>query len=209
MIVLMIVIGAAAGFLALKVSRGLIRSRVGELPDSILVSGKVAPMFWCILSSAGYGVIYLASDRTYVVVESALVFTLCLCIGAVDWVIRKIPNSLLLALICSKAVFLLINRNSDEVKKSLWGCAVATVIFVIPMLFRLYIGAGDIKLAIVTGLYLGISGFLQAMIIMALLITFYGIYLVIRKQGGFKTKTAMGPYLAFGFICTLLFPIIN
>lgn len=207
MIVLMAALGAAAGFLALLISRKLIASRMGQLPPSPLVSRRFTPLAWCALSSAGYAVICLAADGPLEAAESAAVLTLCLCVGAVDWVSKKIPNPLLLALIVSKAAFLAVRHDMSEVRGSLWGFAAAAVIFAIPAFFRIGVGAGDIKLAAVTGLYLGIVGFLQAMIIMAVLITFYGVYLKIRKRGGFRTKTAMGPYLAFGLICTLVFPI--
>jgi Flp pilus assembly protein protease CpaA len=197
----MVVLGAAVGFLALLITRRLIRSRTGGLPEkNSFVSNKISPFIWIVLFSIGFSVIYFAADDPYAIVEYAAAFTLCVCIGAVDWAIRKIPNSLLLALITCRAAFLIIRGEYSDIKVSLLGFAAATVIFAIPALFKLNVGAGDTKLAAVTGLYLGISGFLQAMIIMAVLITFYGIYLMISKQGGFRTKTAMGPYLAFGFI---------
>jgi prepilin signal peptidase PulO-like enzyme (type II secretory pathway) len=208
----MVVLGAAAGYLALLVTRRLIRSRTEGLPEksrNVIVSHKISPFVWYALFSAGFTIIYLAAGAPYAIAECAAVFTLCACIGAVDWVIRKIPNSLLLALISSRVAFLIIRGDFSDVKVSLLGFVVAAVIFAIPALFKLNVGAGDTKLAAVTGLYLGISGFLQAMIIMAVLITFYGIYLLISKQGGFRTKTAMGPYLALGFICTLVFPIVH
>lgn len=208
---MMIVLGALAGYLAFLISKRLIRSRTGALPVSLIISRKVSPIIWCAVSCAGYSLIYYANTAggAYRKAEYAAVFTLCLCIGAVDWVIKKIPNSLLLALMSSKVAFLIIGEDFTDVKKSLLGFAAASIIFAIPVLFKLNVGAGDTKLAAVTGFYLGISGFLQAMIIMAVLITFYGIYLMIRKQGGFRTKTAMGPYLAFGLICTLIFPIVQ
>ena len=96
MIALMIVLGVAAGYLSLLFSRRLIRSRVGKLPENKLVSRKIAPVIWCIISAAGYTVIYLAAGSVILKAEYAAVFTLCMCISAVDWVIKKIPNSLLL-----------------------------------------------------------------------------------------------------------------
>lgn len=208
----MVVLGAASGYLALQITRRLIQSRTAGLPEkrsNVIVSHKISPIVWSALFSAGFSIIYLAAGEPFAIAECAAVFTLCACIGAVDWVIRKIPNSLLLALISSRAAFLIIRRDFSDVKVSLLGFAIAAVIFAIPALFKLNVGAGDTKLAAVTGLYLGISGFLQAMITMAVLITFYGIYLLISKRGGFRTKTAMGPYLAFGFISSLVFPIVH
>ncbi len=206
----MVAIGVAAGFCALLFSRKLVRSRTGMFPENnIVISHKISPIIWCVFFAAGFEVIYYAAGDILAAAEHAAVFTLCVCIGAVDWVIKKIPNPLLLALISSKIAFIIIRRDFSDIKSGLWGFAAAAIIFVTPALLGLNVGAGDTKLAAVTGLYLGVGGFLQAMIIMAVLITFYGIYLLISKHGGFRTKTAMGPYLAFGLICTLIFPVVH
>jgi prepilin signal peptidase PulO-like enzyme (type II secretory pathway) len=139
--------------------------------------------------------------------ESLTVFLICFAPAAVDFTVKKIPNMLVLALIICKTVFLGLNYSSDELIKSIIGFAVACVVFLLPSLFGLSVGAGDIKFAAVTGLYLGITGFLQAMIIMAVLIAVYGFYIIITKKGSFKSKTSMGPYLALGMFCSLLYPV--
>lgn len=209
MIVLMIVLGAAAGYFSLLLTRRLIRKRAGGLPGNIIISREAAPYIWCAVFSVGYAVIGYVAGGPLAGAEYAAVFTVCVCIGAVDWVTKKIPNSLLLALMINKIAFLIAGGDFSDVKRSVIGLTAAAVIFTIPAFIGMSVGAGDIKLAAVTGLYLGIGGFLQAMIIMAVLITFYGIYLVVGKKGGFRTKTAMGPYLAFGLICTLVFPMFS
>lgn len=205
---LMILLGAASGYAALLISQRMIRARESAIPENVLISKKITPLLWCLISGAGFAGLYLTVDNQYAFAEYAAVFTLCMCIGAVDWTIRKIPNSLLFALICCKICFLIINNNFSDVGKNLIGFGAAAIIFTLPALLRLNVGAGDTKLAAVTGLYLGIGGFLQAMIIMAVLISLYGVWLLISKKGGFRTKTAMGPYMAIGLISTLVFPIL-
>lgn len=199
--------GAIAGLLSLMLSKKFITARIQELPKNWLLNGKYAPIIWCVLGSIGFGIIQYFGNSVYEKAEYIIVFVICLCLSAVDFSIRKIPNSLLLALILSRILFLALNFTKEEMVQSLWGFGVACVIFTIPSLFKINVGAGDMKLAAITGLYLGINGFLQAMIVMALTIAIYGIYIIIRKLGNLKSKTAMGPYLAFGLISTLLFPL--
>jgi len=186
----------------------LIELRTTKPVDKWYISGKQVEVFWCIFGAAGFVAIHIVSDDMIRKAELAMIFLLCLCVSAVDFAIRKIPNSLLLALIVSKIAFLILNFSTKELKQSVLGFAVACVVFTIPSLLKIPVGAGDIKFAAVTGLYLGLYGFLQAMIIMAIAIGLYGIYIIIRKLGNLKTKTAMGPYLALGLLLTLVFPII-
>lgn len=205
--VLMICCGSAAGFLALWLSKALATARTENKQGAILYS-KYAPYLWCIVCAAVFGLIHFFDMTAQKKAEYLTVFLICLCIGAIDFCIRKIPNQLLLALLAAKVIFLTISFSEQEVYKSLLGFATAVVIFAIPSLLKLNVGAGDVKLAAVTGFYLGLTGFLQAMIVMAVTITVYGFYLIISKTGNLRTKTAMGPYLALGLIVTLLFPII-
>lgn len=205
---LMIGCGAAAGWLCMLLSKKLITARTDEKVEKWYLTNKLSPVFWCLTGSAGFGVIQAFGNEPVQKVQLITIFLICCCISAVDFSIRKIPNSLLLALIAVKVIFLIVDFSKEKLFESFWGFGIASVIFAIPSFFKISVGAGDIKLAAITGFYLGTYGFLQAMIIMAISIALYGIYIMIRKIGNFKTKTAMGPYLAFGLICTLLYPIL-
>lgn len=204
----MICCGAVGGCLSILLSKRLITARTENSIEKWYVVGKFAPFLWGLIGSIGFGLIQQFGNNVLQKAELTILLLICLCISAVDFSIRKIPNSLLLVLIISKSVFLASDFSKEELIQSLWGFVFACAVFAIPSFFKISVGAGDMKLAAVSGLYLGINGFLQAMIIMAVTITLYGVYLIIRKMGTLKTKTAMGPYLALGFICTLLFPVI-
>ena len=64
-------------------------------------------------------------------------------------------------------------------------------------------GGGDIKLAAFAGAFLGPSGVLLALLLSALLGSFFGILVLTlgnaRKEGGF-TKFAFGPYICMGVL---------
>ncbi|HAN20186.1 MAG: hypothetical protein A2Y15_09880 [Clostridiales bacterium GWF2_36_10] len=203
----MICCGAVAGWLSMILCKYLVSVRVNGPLDHLLIRSIYAPIVWCISGVIGFAIIQSLGRGALQITEYITVFLICLCIGAVDFIIRKIPNQLLLTLILSKVVFLALNFSKQEMQQSFLGFAAACVIFTIPSLLKVNVGAGDIKLAVVTGFYLGIYGFLQAMIIMAITIAVYGLYIIIRHRGNLKTKTAMGPYLALGLISTLMFPL--
>lgn len=208
MLILMIISGATAGYFGLLLSKKLIAARNNGKAESKLIAGEYAYVLWCLIGALSFGLIQFTNTDFLQKMEFASVFFICLSISAVDFNVRKIPNSLLLALIASKTVFLVLDFSKEKLWQSLLGFGAACIIFTLPSLVKIHVGAGDIKFAVVVGLYLGMMGFLQAMIIMAAAISVYGIYVFIKRVGGIKTKTAMGPYLALGMFCSLLFPLI-
>jgi prepilin signal peptidase PulO-like enzyme (type II secretory pathway) len=70
-------------------------------------------------------------------------------------------------------------------------------------------GNGDIKLSAVIGLALGVLGYVQAMVVMALITIVLLIVLKLTKKGGWKTQAPMGPMLSAGTLITILFPLMN
>lgn len=208
MLIVMIFLGALSGLLSLLLCKKLISSRTDTPIQTHFISGKCAVVLWCAVGAVLFALVELQGIANVRKIEFIIATLLCILIGAVDISVRKIPNSLLLALIITKSIFLAIDFTKEGLTQTLLGFVVALVIFMLPSFFKIQVGAGDIKLAAVIGLYLGIHGFLQAMITMAVAISIYGLSLLARKRGGFKSKTAMGPYLALGFICTLFFPVL-
>ncbi|OGO89281.1 MAG: hypothetical protein A2Y17_10585 [Clostridiales bacterium GWF2_38_85] len=207
MIFVYVLLGLVIGYGCMQISKKLIMARTTESVKSILLIEKYAFIFWSLFTAALFSIIYFIDSNIVHQIEYMLVFVICLMISAVDLITKKIPNILLLVLLILKFIFLVINYSTAELIQSLWGFGAACIIFALPSLLKLKVGAGDIKLAVITGFYLGLNGFLQTMTIMAIAISVFGIIIKIKKLGNFKTKTAMGPYLAFGFICTLLIPL--
>lgn len=199
--------GAAAGALCMTASKKLSAARAENGAESKLYALKHL-WLWCLVCAAGFAVISVAASETLDRLQYSAVYTLCIAIAAVDFTVRKIPNILVLALIALKVLFLILGFTGNALTDSLIGFATAAVVFTIPSFFKLSVGAGDIKLGAVTGLYLGLYSFLQAMVIMAVLMTLYGVIRLIRKTGNLKSKTAMGPYIALGLFVTALFPVL-
>ena len=80
----------------------------------------------------------------------------------------------------------------------------------VPMLIAALIvkngfGGGDIKLMAASGLYLGLDKTLIAGLITFLIAGCYGIYILIVKKKGVKSKMRLAPFIALGCAFSELF----
>ena len=66
-------------------------------------------------------------------------------------------------------------------------------------------GGGDIKLMAAAGLYLGWKYVLAGLVVGMFIAGLYGIYLLIRKKAGAKSKLHIAPFLAYGLGAAALF----
>lgn len=210
---LKILIAATAGYLmgvlSLKLTRFLVAKRIQNAGEVLLKDRFSSYYIWGILSAVAYVLISQITGFGLTSMEGVLLFSLCLCLSVVDYRIRKIPNELLLALIIIKAVLLVIDYKPYGLIKAIIGFALGIVIFMVPSFLGINIGWGDIKYAAVAGFYLGAVSLLQVIIVMALGLGAYTIYLLVSKRGNLKTAAALGPYISLGIIVTMLFPIID
>jgi len=195
------VIGFVMGLFAMFLSKKLIHNREGFDITLKLYDNK-SMLIWMLLSGAAYYAIsFIFSGNLIQTIECMMVFTICLSLSAVDFEIKKIPNVLLLSLILLKVVMLIIVK--ENVETSIFGFFFAFVVFVFPAKFGKSIGAGDIKLAMVIGFYLGVWGFIHVMAIMGICLFFYWAYLYITRKGNLQTSVALGPYISIGFVIAL------
>lgn len=219
--------GLIAGFIFWKLAIIQISKRTKDAVKQNSLKKIYIPVLWMFISAISFvGLVFLygskyfpANDFEYVskVIEYALYISIVFNIAAVDFLIRKIPNELLLYLMLIKVVFVVIallnlektpeTAAMDLVFTPLIGLVVGFFLFSIPSMFKINIGAGDVKFSGVIGFCLGYYLFLQAMIIMAIILLGYLLFLLITRKGNLKTATAMGPYLALGAVITILFPL--
>ena len=204
---LSVLMGLGLGCIFYAISLFQIQSRTADIGILRKAKQKSSAAIYVCLSAVGFGFIgaIVSSTSKY---EIMTLFCICLCIGWIDWQIRIIPNELLLSLILCKIVFLIVDRQLGFLLQGLIGLGAGLVVFLIPSLLGMQIGAGDIKYAAVVGFYLGAIDFIQVMLIMAAGLFVYLIYLLITKKGSWKTAAAIGPYISLGVLFTAIFPII-
>lgn len=122
-----------------------------------------------------------------------------------------IPNRFLLVLLALWAVVITItllwnlSDGLNLVFQSVFGGLIGGVIFFICyLLVKKQLGAGDVKLAVVMGLYLTSRCALTAYLIGTVICCIYSLFLVARKKLGWKDGVAMAPFLMVGTWITLL-----
>lgn len=199
--------GILMGLAFYQISAVQIENRTADILILQKVKRKSDVALFIGFTALGFGLIgMIVADRS-ARFETMVLFCICLCIGWIDFLIRRIPNELVLSIVLCKVLFLCVHHEFGSLLQSLIGLAAALFIFLIPFQIKMPIGTGDIKYAAVVGFYLGVLGFLQVMAVMAAALMVYLVYLLATKKGSWRTAAAMGPYISLGVIVATLFPI--
>ena len=217
------IIGAVFGIVSClvfyKLSIKQVSKRTDDIHKNAIIKKPFVLICWLIISLILFLALiwrapYIFHSFTIIkTVEYAIYISILLNLAIVDYLIRKIPNELLLALLVTKVVFIVISLITkegnfvDTLFNSALGLVIAATVFSIPSFLHISMGAGDVKFAGVIGFCFGFSMFFVSMILMAVILSFYFIYLLITHKGNLKTAIAMGPYLATGVILTMFIPI--
>lgn len=221
-IVLFVALGLVIGFLFYILAKRQIKVRIEKIPSladdyipQLLNKKWVLPVWELAFAGLYTASYFLFSDNIVSLIYSIIFISCSINIVFIDLAIRRIPNELLLTmLIVSLAKFIaepLIYEGSikQNLILAVVGIICGFVLFSLPQKLGRYIGAGDIKLSAVIGFSLGVVGYLQAMIIMALIMLVYLVILLVTKKGNLKSFAPMGPALCVGAIISLLFPMLS
>jgi prepilin signal peptidase PulO-like enzyme (type II secretory pathway) len=139
-----------------------------------------------------------------IVLQAVLIWGMAI-LTIVDYKLQLIPNRFLLLLaglwILVLAMFLFFDASSGfyVLAQSLLGGVIGAVIFgICYLLSRKQLGAGDVKLAIIMGLYLTPSNSIGAYLIGTILCCVYSLLQILRKKIGWKDSVPMVPFLTVG-----------
>lgn len=137
-------------------------------------------------------------------------------IAIIDFRLKVIPNPVLLIMLCVMVPCYLAELLLDpggiklSITTGLLGGAVCFVIFLVGKLIsRKGMGMGDIKLAAVMGLYLGIDSALGCLLWATVFGAVTGGCLMIAKKVNSKTKIAMAPFFFAGVLMGHIMYIIS
>ena len=125
---------------------------------------------------------------------------------------RRIPNSLVLAMLAAWVLAmtpkLLVDTNVAVaiLKDSALGFAVGGGLFMLVYLIsRKGLGGGDVKFMAAVGLFMGFAGTLAIMLYGTILAALAGIILMILKKIGRKDSITLAPFLYAGILVTVFF----
>lgn len=208
-----VVVGILIGVIVIPLSKKLLLSRTED-------PGKAAPLEKLVFKVSAIPVavgcsvaLMLTAENFGLGLRNVLLLLPIFSISIIDALIRKIPNSLLISMVAIQAVYLLwycISNHTTEIIPTVFlGFFVSTIVCLIPSVLKIPMGAGDIKYSAVIGLCIYTAGYFQAMILMALFVLVYFLYLKITKKGGMKTQIPMGPFLSLGTVITMCFSIFK
>lgn len=201
--------GGVVGFFMEKLTILLIHKRVSEPIANRFCGSLTKSALWIVINSLVWYFTFLLGGLCPNTVECVLVFSACLVLSAVDITIRKIPNELLGFILILSVIAIISNRQILDIKSNLIGLVVGFGVFFVPAYIGKSAGWGDIKFAAVVGFSLGGFQFLSATAIMSVVLIIYTLYLYLSKKGSLKTKVALGPFMAIGFVAIKLLNIIN
>lgn len=128
-----------------------------------------------------------------------------------DYKKKAVPNKILLiilvlwAVITAGSLFISVDLTLAMIKESAIGGAIGGGMFLLSFLVtRGQMGAGDVKLAFLMGLYLGPPRMLMAALIGTVLCFLFSITMVLLKKMKMKDTVPMVPFLAIGVWIILL-----
>lgn len=203
-------LGLALGLISMKLTDKMIADRLEADMKVVGIKNKFTPYIWMGLMAAAAVLLYLAEASWILLAEGMIIISICACIGMTDISIRRVPNQLLLALLCTKTVMIIfdiaVNKKFElgMIAEPIVGLFFAYLIFTFPVQLGVSIGAGDVKYAAVVGFYYGIFGFFQTMAVAGVGVFVYYLHLRITKKGNRKSLVAMGPFISVGMIAVML-----
>lgn len=126
-------------------------------------------------------------------------------LAKIDYHEKKIPNTIILALVLVRAAFLLyeitvnIEYWMDALIYPFLGAAIgAGVILIAMILSRSGVGMGDVKMLMAIGLFVGSTEILDTMFYMFLLSAIGGVGLLIGRKAKMKDSIPMAPFACAG-----------
>ena len=212
-IIISAVFGVALGFVTIPLAKKLALSRAEDPAEVAPLNKPLVKASSVVLALAGaFGVVFTA-ETPELLIRNLLFLIPVFALSYVDAVVRKIPNSCLLSILVVEAVYAIYYsvhyQTLDIIPKMFVGILLGTVVCIIPGFLKIPMGAGDVKYNGVIGICLYAVGYFQSMILMALFIGIFAIYLKITKKGGLKTMAPMGPFLSAGMVISMCVSFVS
>ncbi|MBR5363376.1 MAG: prepilin peptidase [Oscillospiraceae bacterium] len=173
---------------------------------------KAHKKLFAVMSLAYIGMaVYLLATRgqkqmpTDLVIQNLLLWDGVVLLAVTDYKVKKIPNAVTLLLLGIRCFFMAwgILVHHDSIKDTLLYSLVGMLfgggfILICMIISKGGIGAGDLKIFAVIGLYFGLPGLVQVMLYSLMLSAFFAIGMLIFRKAKMKSTLPMAPFILVG-----------
>ena len=139
------------------------------------------------------------------VIEYMIFWEAVFLCAVIDLKVKKIPNKIILILFVVRIVGLIFEYihdgafSTDKLIFSGLGLLVGGLFMLICMLLsKGGVGAGDVKLIAVIGLYYGLAGVLSILMVTLFFAAIYSIVMLLTKKAKMKSTLPMAPFIFIG-----------
>ncbi len=147
---------------------------------------------------------YLVRDEPVLVLIAWLYITFLLTVLVIDYKHRRVLNIMLGPAAIVILLLSFLPMTPDPLNAVLGGSVGLAFFFLLALVGRGKLGAGDVKLAGVIGLMTGFPGVVAALLIGVILGAAAALFLLLSKRAGRKSTMAYAPYLSLGALIILL-----
>jgi leader peptidase (prepilin peptidase)/N-methyltransferase len=161
------------------------------------------PLVEC-LTAGLFLVLYLHFGPTMALLKYLFLSALLVAVSFIDIEHFLIPNSLVLAGVVCGVVFSLFVHDISIWSALLGAASCSGLLLLVSLVRRGGMGMGDVKLAVVTGLFLGWSLGMVGLWIGVVSCGLLCIFLMAARIRGHKDPVPFGPFIALGAIVVLL-----
>ena len=164
-------------------------------------------MFYIFAAVAAFTGLFVGGFTVFGILSTLFLLLLVGC-AAADLNAGIVPDLLviLIAFLAVVKYFLMEPFSINTAIPYLIGAVCVSVpMLILALIIKGAFGGGDIKLMAAAGLYLGWKYTLAGLVVGMFIAGLYGIYLLIRKKAGAKSKLHIAPFLAYGLGAAALF----
>ena len=166
-----------------------------------------SPVFYIFAAVALFCTFFVCGFSTASVFTALFLLLLVACACA-DINAGIVPDAVVIAIAVLGIVNFLVLEPftvASFISHLIGAVCISVPMLLISLIVRGAFGGGDIKLMAAAGLYLGWQLTLAGAFIGMFVSGFYGIYLLVFKKAGKKSKIKLAPFLSFGLSIAALF----
>jgi leader peptidase (prepilin peptidase)/N-methyltransferase len=154
-----------------------------------------------------YLIVYLKFGLTLITIKYCVLVSILIVIGMIDYDTQFVFSSTTIFGGIVGAIFMMVQYAvyKNGIIDLISGGLIGTIIIGLIVFLTKGMGEGDIEIAAVCGLFLGIKGILLGLFLAIILGGTVGIIILLLKLKKAKEKIAFGPFIAIGSLISMLY----